>query len=145
MGSDLARIFWDTNLFIYLMEDGGPLADRVENLWRGMTERGDRLYTSALTVGEILVKPVNEGAKGLELSYLRLLGSRRITILPFDSGVAPAYARIRADRSIRPPDAIQLACAASAEIDLFITNDERLSLKRVPAIKFITSLSRAPL
>lgn len=141
----MARIFWDTNLFIYLIEDRGPLADRVENLWRGMARRGDRLYTSALTVGEILVKPVQEGARGLEQSYLRLLGSKSITVLGFDSDVAPIYARIRADRSIRPPDAIQLACAAAAEVDLFITNDDRLSTKHVPAIKFITALARAPL
>jgi predicted nucleic acid-binding protein len=110
-----------------------------------MTARGDRLYTSALTLGEILVKPVNDGARDLELSYLRLLKNPRITVLGFNADVAPAYARIRADRSIRPPDAIQLACAASAQIDLFITNDDRLSRKHVPEIKFITSLSRAPL
>jgi uncharacterized protein len=141
----VARIFWDTNLFIYLIEDKGALAERVLEIWRGMLERGDRLYTSALTVGEILVKPVNEGARDLEQRYLKLLGSRRITVLPFDQSAAPAYARIRADRSIRPPDAIQLACAASAEVDLFITNDDRLSTKRVRAIKFIASLARAPL
>ena len=141
----MARIFWDTNLFIYLIEDRGALAERVVDIWRGMLMRSDRLYTSALTVGEILVKPVNEGARALELRYLRLMEDRRITVVPFDLSAAPAYSRIRADRSIRPPDAIQLACAASAEVDLFITNDDRLSTKHVPAIKFITSLARAPL
>jgi hypothetical protein len=48
----LANIFWDTNLFIYLVEDKGALADRVAELWTGMQERGDRLYTSAFTLGE---------------------------------------------------------------------------------------------
>ncbi|SRR5579875_109797 len=42
-------------------------------------------------------------------------------------------------------EAIQLACAAAAGMDLFITNDDRLSRKRVPEIKFITSLQRAPI
>jgi hypothetical protein len=32
----------------------------------------------------------------------------------------------------------------TAEADLFITNDERLSKTRVPEIKFITSLARSP-
>jgi predicted nucleic acid-binding protein len=141
----MARIFWDTNLFIYLIEDDGPLADRVESLWRGMRERGDRLYTSALTLGEVLAKPVNEGRRDLEQSYMQLLRSPQITVLSFDATIASDYARIRGDRSIRPPDAIQLACAAAAEVDLFITNDDRLSRKRVPEIKFITSLDRAPL
>ncbi len=99
-----------------------------------MQERGDYLYTNALTLGEILVKPVSEGARGLEQSYLRLFRSPRITVLAFDLSIAPAYARIRSDRSIQPPDAMQLACAASAQIDLFLTNDDRLSRKRVPEI-----------
>jgi predicted nucleic acid-binding protein len=141
----LAKVFWDTNLFIYLMEDKGALAERVEGLWQGMKARGDRLYTSALTLGEILVKPANEGARSLEQDYLRLLRSPAITILPFDVEVAPHYARVRADRTIRPPDAIQLAVASAAEMDLFITNDGRLSRKNVTGIKFITSLDRAPI
>lgn len=53
------------------------------------------------------------------------------------------YATIRHDRSIKAPDAIQLACAAQAGVDLFITNDDRLSRAVVPGIQFITSLERA--
>lgn len=141
----MARVFWDTNLFIYLIEDEGPRAGRVESLWRGMRDRNDRLYTSALTLGEVLAKPVSEGRRDLEQRYLQLLRSPRITMVMFDASIAPNYARIRGDRSIRPLDAIQLACAAAAEIDLFITNDDRLSRKRVPEIKFITSLDRSPI
>jgi predicted nucleic acid-binding protein len=141
----LARIFWDSNLFIYLLEGADPRAARVESLWLGMKARGDRLYTSALTIGEVLVKPVAEGARALQQDYLRLMQSPAISILSFDFRAALAYARVRGDRSIKPPDALQLACASSAEIDLFITNDDRLSRKRIPEIKFITSLDRAPI
>ena len=52
-------------------------------------------------------------------------------------------AAIRADRTIRAPDTIQLACAAAAGVDLFITNDDRLSRKVMPGVKFITSLAGA--
>jgi len=127
------------------MEDRGALAERVAGLWAGMKSRGDHLYTSALTLGEILVKPSSEGATKLEQDYLRLFRHPRITVLPFDVRVAPSYARIRVDRSIRPPDAIQLAVASVAEMDLFVTNDERLSRKNIAGIKFITSLDRAPI
>jgi predicted nucleic acid-binding protein len=127
------------------MEDKGALAERVEELWRGMKSRGDHLYTSALTLGEVLVKPSGDGAIALGQEYQRLLRHPKITVLPFDVSVAPYYARVRADRSIRPPDAIQLAIASAAEIDLFITNDERLGRKNIAGIKFITSLNRAPI
>ncbi len=140
----MAKVFWDTNLFVYLVEDRGPRAERVAEVWQGMRERGDRLYTSALTVGEILVKPAQMGARDLEQSYVQIFRSPEITVIPFDLRTAPFYARVRSDATIRAPDAIQLACAAAAGIDLFITNDDRLSRKRIPEIKFITGLDRAP-
>ena len=137
----MSRIFWDTNLFIYLFEDAGELATRVGNLRTRMLEREDELYTSALTLGEVLVKPTEEGNDELRRQYQHaiLAGS---TVLPFDARSAPHYALIRRDRSIRAPDAIQLACAAAAGIDLFVTNDERLSQKNVAGIQFIQPLSR---
>ena len=136
----MTRVFWDTNLFVYLLE-GGEFAARVKQVRVRMLERGDQLLTSALTLGELLVKPLEKGAAVLrdhEASIRQVA-----TILPFDADCAARYAAIRADRSIKAPDAIQLACAAAAEIDLFITNDDRLSRKHVPGVKFITSLERA--
>jgi hypothetical protein len=58
---------------------------------------------------------------------------------------ARIYAQLRRDRTLSPPDAIQLSCAANGRCDLFITNDERLSRRIVPGIQFITSLDRASL
>ncbi len=57
----MSRIFWDTNLFIYLLEGHGSLGKRVVDLRRSMLSRGDQLLTSALTLGEVLVKPMEQG------------------------------------------------------------------------------------
>ncbi len=138
----MSRIFWDTNLFIYLIEDHGPLSERVAALRKRMIERSDDLYTSALTVGEVLVKPVEVGDEILARRYEAALRNGA-AIIPFDVEAGRLYAGIRKDRTIRPPDAIQLACAAQASVDLFITNDERLSAKSIPRIQFISSLQRA--
>ncbi len=54
----MSRVFWDTNLFIYLFEDYGPLSKAVVRLRSKMLDRGDQLLTSTLTLGEILVKPI---------------------------------------------------------------------------------------
>ena len=88
---------------------------------------------AALTLGEILVKPAESDDAALASRYTRAIEATAV-VVPFSVDAAPSYARIRLDRSIRPPDAIQLACAAAAEIDLFVTNDERLSRKSVPGI-----------
>jgi predicted nucleic acid-binding protein len=58
---------------------------------------------------------------------------------------AKVYAALRLERSLRAPDAIQLACAASADVDLFVTNDERLQGKHFDGIQFIVPLGRVPL
>jgi predicted nucleic acid-binding protein len=138
----VSRIFWDTNLFIYLIEDYRDLSERVMNLRKRMVERGDELYTSALSVGEILIKPLETGNEVLARRYESALVSGAV-IIPFDLEPARLYASIRKDRTIRPPDAIQLACASHARVDLFITNDERLSTKSVPHVHFVSSLQRA--
>jgi predicted nucleic acid-binding protein len=138
----MSRVFWDTNLFIYLFEGRGHFCERVVALRERMLERGDELYTSALTLGEILVKPVGSGDEDLAAHYQRSI-SQAAVVIPFSEDAAPVYARIRADRSLRAPDAIQLACASAAGIDLFITNDDRLARKSVPGIQFLVSLERA--
>ena len=138
----MSRILWDTNLFIYLLEDFGTLSERMAELRNRMVSRNDQLYTSTLTVGEILVKPrgVNDEA-GIQ-RLIETLNSLAI-LVPFDQEVAQIYASVRQDRSIKAPDAIQLACAAAAQVDLFITNDSRLSRKSVPGIHFLKSLDNA--
>ena len=138
----MSRVFWDTNLFVCLVEDRGERAEQVAALRRRMIERGDELLTSALTLGEVLVKPMEIGDEDLMRRYEQVIGTGA-TVLPFDLRAAPKFAEIRRDRSIRAPDAIQLACASAAGTDLFITNDERLSRKNIQGIHFIEPFEKA--
>ena len=140
----MSRVFWDTNLFIYLFEGYGNLSERVISLRHAMLARGDQLLTSALTLGEVLVKPVQQGEEELARKYEDAIAGAAL-LLPFDAKAARIYATLRCDRSLRAPDAIQLACAAGAGVDLFITSDARLHAKRVERIQFIVPLERAPL
>jgi predicted nucleic acid-binding protein len=141
----MSRIFFDTNLFIYLFEDFGPLGTRVSELLERMGERKDQLVTSTFTLGELLVKPKEKGDLALFQRYEAALHSPEIRLVPFDSKAAVHYAEVRQDRTIKSPDAIQLSCAAATECDLFITNDEPLAKKNIPGIQFITTLDRVPI
>lgn len=138
----MSRIFWDTNLFIYLLEDYGKFSVSVVNLRQRMISRGDQLYTSTLTLGEILAKPMRHGDTRLVESYKDAL-AKAATLLTFTAEAAVHYASIRADRSIKAPDAVQLSCAAQSKMDLFITNDARLAGKVVTGIQFIVPLNAA--
>jgi predicted nucleic acid-binding protein len=140
----MSRIFWDSNLFIYLLEDHPEFAQAVADLRRKMLERGDQLLTSALTLGEVLVKPLALDDLDLSRTYEQMLG-RAAVVLPFDGKAARRYAAIRKVRSVKAPDAIQLACASEAGADLFVTNDRRLQGKRVEGIQFIVALDQVPI
>ncbi|MFZ0318639.1 MAG: type II toxin-antitoxin system VapC family toxin [Candidatus Sulfotelmatobacter sp.] len=140
----MSRIFWDSNLFIYLFENNPRFSQAVENLWRRMLERRDQLITSTLTVGEILVKPTSMGDESLCRKYERILTGTAV-IVPFDLKVARRYAVVRSSTSIKGPDAVQLACAGEAGVDLFVTNDHRLQGKQVEGIQFIVALEQVPI
>jgi|ERR1035441_7498125 predicted nucleic acid-binding protein len=140
----MSRIFWDTNLFVYLFEDYKELSRKTIALRRRMVERGDQLLTSTMTLGELLVRPWQSGDHATCRTYEETL-TRAAIVIPFDVKAARVYATLRNRRSLKAPDAVQLACAASAGVDLFITNDDRLEREQVPGIQFIVALGRAPL
>ena len=144
MVARMARIFWDTNVFIYLFENGVEWSPRIVEFRKSMRARGDALLTSWLTVGEVLTKPKELGNTLLEKSYLSFFTGGSVGLIPFDSLAAMRYAEIRSRTRVRPADAIQLACAAAAGTDLFVTNDTRLSGLVVPGITFITGIGRIP-
>jgi predicted nucleic acid-binding protein len=140
----MSRVFWDSNLFIYLLEECGLLSEQVINLRRSMLRRRDELVTSTISLGEVLVHPTRNNRPDIARAYEQEM-TQGALLIPFDIEAARIFAAIRCDKTIKAPDAIQLACAAQARCDLFITNDDRLSGKIVTGIQFITSLQRAPL
>jgi uncharacterized protein len=140
----MSRIFWDTNLYIYLFENYAAFSQMTAALRTRMLQRGDQLFTSTLSLGEILVKPLEARNLALADQYEIAIKATSV-LLSLDANAAKIYAGLRSDRSLRAPDAIQLACAASARVDLFITNDARLQGKHVDGIQFIAPLDRVPI
>ena len=140
----MARIFWDTNLFIYLFEKNAEWSPRVVEFRQRMRQRRDELLTSCLTVGETLTKPKELGNATLEKAYLNFFSGGAVELVPFGLDAARRYGEIRSRERVRPADAIQLACAAAAGTDLFVTNDTRLSKLVVSGVTFITGIDRIP-
>lgn len=140
----MSRIFWDTNIFVYFLEGSQEFSQLTREIRKKMLQRGDQLLTSTLTMGEVLVKPIERGDAVLCRQYEDML-TKAVLLVPFDARAAWSYADIRRDRSVKAPDAIQLACAASVGVDLFITNDHRLQGKQVPGIQFIVPLDTVPI
>jgi predicted nucleic acid-binding protein len=134
------RVYWDTMLFIYLLEANPIFGERVERLHEAMLRRGDSLCTSVFTVGEVLTGPrkLNDlaGITGLKSFF----ASTRVEILPFSMVVADRYSMIRADARVSQADGIHLATAAAAGVDLFVTNDSDLRKLIVSGIRFFADV-----
>jgi predicted nucleic acid-binding protein len=136
----MTRIYWDTMLFIYLLESHPEYGNRVQSLYEAMLRRGDQLCTSVFTIGETLTGPckLNDeaGFRGLKSFF----DSPDVEILPFELAQAKQYSRIRATVRVSQADGIHLATAAAAGVDLFVTNDEKLRALTIPGIRFFADL-----
>lgn len=140
----MSRIFWDTNLYIYLFEGAEPYFSQVQSLRRRMVERRDELVTSTMTLAEIQVRPRRLGSLSLAMQFRDGILATS-SVVPFDAKAADIYAQLRENVTLKAPDAIQLSCAAAAGVELFITNDRSLQRLSVPGIHFIVSPEQAPL
>ena len=136
----VSRIYWDTMLFVYWLEDHPQYADRVQQIWTKMEARGDTLCASVFTVGEVLSAPYKRGAPEVASEVREFLQPPHVELIPFKVDVADRYARIRADNRVSPPDAVHLASAAHAGVELFLTNDHRLQELVIPGIDFIAAM-----
>jgi len=136
----MSRIYWDTMLFVYWLEDNPRYASRVQQVFENIKRRQDRLCTSTFAIGEALVGFYKRGEleKARRVRTWFLQGF--VELIPFTADLADAYAEIRAGSAVSSADAIHLACAASARTDLFLTNDKNLVGKIVPGIQFIAGL-----
>ncbi|MFY9853410.1 MAG: type II toxin-antitoxin system VapC family toxin [Terracidiphilus sp.] len=136
----MTRIYWDSMIFIYLIEGNPNFGERVRHFYEGMVRRGDALCTSTFTVGEVLTGPRKRNDMIALRGLTEFFTSGEIEILPFDLEAANRYSIIRATMRCTQADGIHLAAAASAGVDIFLTNDGNLRKLSVPGIKFFADL-----
>ena len=136
----MSRIYWDSMLFVYWIEGNPVYSRRMNQVVAKMKERQDQLCTSCFAIGEVLVGPQKVHATSVIEQIRRILRPPFVEVIPFTLETADQYAEIRASQSVSAPDAIHLACAASAGTDLFLTNDKNLVGKVIPGIQFIAGL-----
>jgi predicted nucleic acid-binding protein len=136
----MSRIYWDTMLFVYWIENHPRYARSVARLLEKMRSRQDELFTSTFTVGETLVGPYKSGSDEVIDTIRALFRPPGVELIPYTLETAEFYADIRATHRVSSADAIHLASAAQAGTDLFLTNDKHLVGKVIPGIQFIAGI-----
>jgi predicted nucleic acid-binding protein len=137
----MSRVYWDTMLFIYWLEENPQFGKRVDAIWSRMLERNDQLITGALALGEVFAGAYKPGASKERIQEVKTALEDSVSeVIPFTAETADIFGQIKGSLKIPSADAIHLACAASARTDLFLTNDKNLVGKIIPGIQFIAAL-----
>jgi uncharacterized protein len=140
-GCRVSRIYWDTMLFIYLLEGHPAYSSRARHLLQRAYERGDSLHSSHLALGEVMAGATKSSHPDKAVAIRETLKEMGFSYLPFDDGAVLPFSNLRAKQQLKVADAIHLACAASAGIDLFLTGDKQLLKLHVPGIQFIADFN----
>lgn len=127
-------------LFAYFFEAHAEYGPRVTQIYQRMQERGDQLCASVFSLCELLVGPRRCGDVAAAQAVETWFRSGEPELLPLSLPVAPRFAEIRADAGVTAADALHLAIAATAGVDLFLTHDRQLQTLKVPGIDFIAAL-----
>jgi len=137
----MSRVYWDSMLFIYLIEGNPAYAPRVKEIYEEMVRRGDILCTSVFTLGEVLTGPRKIGAQVVvDRTRQFFLDSGQVELLAYTANTSDRYSIIRATTAVESADAIHLASAAESGVELFITNDKRLQKLTIAGIHFLCGL-----
>ncbi|MEZ5335115.1 MAG: type II toxin-antitoxin system VapC family toxin [Methanolobus sp.] len=131
-----SKIGIDSMLFIYLFEDNPDFSDICATILEEI-EFGKVIgITSSITLLEILVKPKMDGNHKAVSDYKDILTNfPNLNIVNVDQEIADIASTLRANYSIKTPDAIQVGTAINEGCSAFITND--FALKKIEEIEVI--------
>ncbi|MFH0952983.1 MAG: PIN domain-containing protein [Verrucomicrobiota bacterium] len=134
-----SKVFWDTNLLIYHIEQMPEWQKEMDALIEWQKDEGMEVVTSSFSLAEILVRPLSVAKHNVARRYRDLIC--QIGALPFGVEEASRFAQIRAQYpDVKPPDALQLACASVLGVGYFLTSERRLKWLTVENISVINTL-----
>ena len=124
------RAYLDANVFIYAVEGFAPFDEALVSLPDGIERQEIEAVTSELTLAEVLVVPIREGAQSTVDRYVQTIRSQDgLSVVPVTREILVEAARLRATNRLKLADAIHVATALASGCGVFLTNDDR---PRVP-------------
>jgi predicted nucleic acid-binding protein len=134
--TDFKKVFLDTSLFIYLLEDNPVYCDKVINFIEYCLQHEISFSTSTITHMEFCVRPYEIGRNDVIKDFEELLIDLGITPQPISLPVADTAAKLRAKyKWLRAMDALQLATGICSDCDAILTNDKRIKeVEEIPII-----------
>jgi len=131
------KVAVDTNVFIYQFSDHRRYSKLTNILFKLAEEKKLLLVTSIITPIEVMSKPESENRADLVSEYQKVFEQMpNLKVVPVDWQVAKLASRLRgSNKSLKIPDAIQVASGLLMDCSLFITNDNHF--KNIGELKIV--------
>ncbi len=127
---EIRRVYWDTNIFINLVQGKDVVRGKLEQLLSRIRRREQTfIVTSELTYAETIVFPYREKNERLMALYENWSYSNAVLeVRPVTRRVLHQAAVLRAEyKSLKLPDAIHIATAIDADCTHVLSGDLGLS------------------
>ncbi|MGB7100573.1 MAG: PIN domain-containing protein [Xanthobacteraceae bacterium] len=129
------RVYVDSNVLIYAVEGIPATAGPAKELIKLLRARRDLMFTSEITLAEVLAPSKRRGAWPLQAKrrvYLDLLiWSGAVSLLPVTREILIRTADLRKISPLKLPDAIHLISAIQSKCRFLVTGDA--DFKKLPA------------
>ncbi len=133
----VTRLGFDTSPLIYFVERDPRYISLMREVF-GLVASGQVTgHTGAISLTEVLVKPLQNGDQALATSFENvLLRSANFSVVAVDADIAARAAGLRARYNLKTPDALQVAAAIHVGCEAILTNDGD-HLRRVQEIQVL--------
>jgi predicted nucleic acid-binding protein len=121
------RVYFDANVFIYLMEGYPALEASLRDIRDSIFHGESNICTSELTLCEVLVPAFRANNTGLLALYRQFIeDSGAFELIPTTRETYVRASLLRAQLNMKTPDAIHIAAAIESGCSAFLTNDKSL-------------------
>jgi predicted nucleic acid-binding protein len=130
-------VAFDTNVFVYLFESAGPLADAATAVVNAVSARRIVGIVSTVAPAEVIVGPAHLGDDTMGEPYADAIRSiEDLHVVPATVEIAAESGFVRAYSGLTLADSMHVATARVAGASILITNDRRIhSLPKLDVIQ----------
>ena len=120
------RVYLDANIWIYALEDVAEYSDSLVALFEAAEKGSLMIFTSELTLAEVLVRSIRENDMAKQTAYTEAItDTGNTTAVPVSRSILLEAAKVRSETRLKLPDAIHAASAIASNCTTFLTNDKQ--------------------
>ena len=136
----MGLVHLDAGVIIGFLDGDDSHHDSARAALSNALDHGDRLFIAASALAECLVGPARRSLKAIEL-VRTLIDRLPIVVVDLNAEIATQAAVLRArHRTLKLPDALVIATAATSSADQLITTDRRWPTDK--AMKLTVAIER---